>query len=56
MPYGTTLPFGNVAETFDENGVPHADYVRASTKTFLDEFTWYVEALRARRVGGVPYE
>ena len=50
------LPFGNVAETFDEQGVPHAEYVRTSTNAFLEEFTWYVEALRDRRAKGVPYE
>ncbi len=50
------LPFGNVGTAFDENGTPKDAYIPTSTKAFLEEFTWYVEALRDRRAKGVPYE
>ena len=50
------LPFGNVGTAFDEYGTPKDAYIPTSTKAFLEEFTWYVEALRDRRAKGVPYE
>lgn len=50
------LPFGNVGTAFDEHGTPNDAYIPTSTKAFLEEFTWYVEALRDRRAKGVPYE
>ncbi|HUY11018.1 MAG TPA: NAD(P)H-dependent oxidoreductase [Candidatus Dormibacteraeota bacterium] len=50
------FPVGNVSESFDVDGKPSDEHSPATAKIFLDEFTWYVEALRERRLRGVPYE
>lgn len=49
------LPIASVQTTFDENGVPTDARVHDQAVEFLDEFKWYVEALRAQREKGVPY-
>lgn len=49
------LPIARVQDAFDENGVPTDARTHDQAVEFLDEFKWYVEALRARREKGVPY-
>jgi NAD(P)H-dependent FMN reductase len=51
----TILPFPIIGNFFDEDLVPKNEKVLASTKRFLDEFIWYVEAFKNQRDKGVPY-
>lgn len=50
----TTLPFPGVVKLFDENLEPKNDIVEPSTKKFLDEFFWYLEAFMTQREKGLP--
>lgn len=49
------LPIANVGDAFDESGVPTDARTHQQAVEFLDEFKWYVEALKAQREKGVPY-
>jgi len=50
------LPFGAVQDAFDVEGNPLMDYIDPSTEPFLDEFEWYVKALKdARDKYGTPF-
>jgi NAD(P)H-dependent FMN reductase len=49
------LPFPNIRSLFDENGQPGNDIIPKSTARFLDEFEWYIQALKAQREKGTPY-
>jgi len=48
------LPIPKVQAALDEDGTLSADWLGRSTKKFLDELTWYAEALKARRATGTP--
>lgn len=49
------LPTAHVGEAFAEDGTPADPKTPEYAAQFFDEFAWYMEALRARRVTGVPY-
>ena len=49
------LPIAQVQNAFDENGVPHDPKTDEFSAQFFDEFIWYMNALKAARVSGVPY-
>ncbi|MFN2449513.1 MAG: NADPH-dependent FMN reductase [Candidatus Baltobacteraceae bacterium] len=51
----TTLPVGNVGESFDEEGVPADPRFTERSAQFFDEFSWYMQALKAQRAAGLPY-
>ncbi|MFW6352706.1 MAG: NADPH-dependent FMN reductase [Bacteroidota bacterium] len=51
----TILPFGGVNELFDEEGNLLNVKLEKPTKRFLDEFEWYLEALKHQRVKGTPF-
>ena len=48
-------PFPAVQDLFDENYKPQNERVDSSTNRFLDEFLWYVDALKLKREGGRPF-
>lgn len=45
----TILPFPSMSENFNENGEPQAGFKEKSTHRFLDEFHWYMTALKNQR-------
>lgn len=49
------LPIPQISSSLDENGTPLNEYIEPSTKRFLDEFEWYLEALKNQRDQGVPF-
>jgi NAD(P)H-dependent FMN reductase len=49
------LPFPKIRQLFDEHGQPTNDITPKSTQRFLDEFEWYIQALKAQREQGTPY-
>lgn len=49
------LPTARVGEAFAEDGTPADPKTVEYSAQFFDEFTWYMDALRARRQSGVPY-
>ena len=49
------LPFPLIGNLFDENMEPLNDRINSSTSRFLDEFIWYINALKRQRAEGVPY-
>ena len=49
------LPIPEVHKALDEDGRPLLPWLERPTGRFLDELTWYAEALREKRRGGVPY-
>ncbi len=49
------LPFITIGELFNDDLVPKNDIVEKSTARFLDEFVWYVEALKNQREKVVPF-
>lgn len=51
----TTLPVGNVGESFTDEGDPVDPRWVERSAQFFDEFYWYMEALAAQRTQGVPY-
>lgn len=51
----TLCPIANVGEAFDNDGVPTDPRMHTQAVEFLDEFVWFMEALRDRRKNGVPY-
>lgn len=54
-PIPTALAISKVHNSLDDNGnSENGDYERRSKK-FLDEFAWYMAALKAGRAGGTPY-
>ncbi|MBS3808089.1 MAG: NAD(P)H-dependent oxidoreductase [Bacteroidales bacterium] len=48
------LPFPRVQDSFDEKDQPVNDFIEPSTKRFLDEFDWYMTALKRQRQEGTP--
>jgi len=49
------LPFPRVQRSFDEEDRPTNDFIEPSTKRFLDEFDWYMKALKRQREEGTPF-
>ena len=49
------LPIPRIQAALDEDGCPAEGTVLHGLDKFLDEFTWYAEALRHQRAGGMPY-
>jgi len=49
------LPIPRVQKALSEAGEPAEDWLSRAAKKFLDELTWYAEALKAKRAGGTPY-
>lgn len=49
------LPFPKVGQNLDGQGNPQIDNIAKSTKRFLDEFLWYLEAFKTQRQKGTPY-
>lgn len=47
--------YPKVQSAFDDNNEPTEEYTEKSTNKFLDEFDWYVEALKNQRTNGTPY-
>ena len=56
MPSISTMQsYPKVQNAFDDNNEPTEEYTAKSTNKFLDEFDWYVEALKNQRAKGTPY-
>ena len=49
------LPLPGIEKLFDDNLEPTNSLTEPSTKKFLDEFVWYVEAFKTQRSKGTPY-
>ena len=49
------LPLPRIQDALDGDGHPVSGQALHGLDRFLDEFTWYAEALRRQRAGGVPY-
>ena len=49
------LPIPRIEQSIDEEGVAIEPLVDRSASRFLDEFTWYANALAEARTGGTPY-
>ena len=49
------LPFPKAQEMLSEDGSPTGDRPGKEADRFLDEFVWYVNALKAGRQNGTPY-
>ncbi|MCJ2085321.1 NAD(P)H-dependent oxidoreductase [Methylobacterium sp. E-005] len=49
------LPIPRLQNAIAEDGTPTEPRLGPSTQRFLDELTWYAEALGERRLRGTPY-
>lgn len=49
------LPIPRIQDALDGDGRPVGGGALHGLDRFLDEFTWYAEAFRRQRAGGVPY-
>lgn len=49
------LPIPRIQKALDEAGRPAEDWLGKAAGRFLDELTWYAEALKAQRPTGTPY-
>lgn len=50
------LPVPKIENAFEEDGTPKDEAYHRRAERFLDEFQWYAEALKAKRVeDGTPY-
>lgn len=49
------LPVPNVSTTFNEEGIPADARFVERNEGFFSEFLWYMNALKAARLSGVPY-
>ncbi|MEL6059974.1 NADPH-dependent FMN reductase [Methylobacterium sp. DCY52] len=49
------LPIPRLQDAITEDGAPNEPRLEAAAARFLDELTWYAEALGARRGRGTPY-
>ncbi|MGV7031325.1 NADPH-dependent FMN reductase [Methylobacterium symbioticum] len=49
------LPIPRIGKALSEAGEPAEEWLRKSAARFLDELTWYAEALREKRRSGTPY-
>jgi NAD(P)H-dependent FMN reductase len=48
-------PFPNIGKNFDKTGNPQDQRIEKSTRRFIDEFLWYLEAFKTQRDKGTPY-
>ncbi|MEQ9593088.1 MAG: NAD(P)H-dependent oxidoreductase [Cyclobacteriaceae bacterium] len=48
------LPLPKVGSTFDDSGNTEEEFVHKSAKKFLDEYEWYLDALKTQREKGTP--
>lgn len=48
-------PFPGIGDLFDEELNPQNKFIDPSTSRFLDELTWYAEALKSKRETGTPF-
>jgi NAD(P)H-dependent FMN reductase len=56
MPAISTIqPFPRVQKAFDNDGTPLNEHIEPSTNRFLDEFEWYMKALKRQREEGTPF-
>lgn len=49
------LPIPNITDAFSEDGIPNDDTYYKRSDQFLDEFEWYLRALKKEREQGIPY-
>lgn len=49
------LPIPRIGKALDETGKPAEEWLGKAAGKFLDELTWYAEALKAQRAQGTPY-
>jgi len=49
------LPIPEVGKTLDADGAPQQPWLDRSAIRFVDELTWYAQALRRQRAEGTPY-
>ena len=48
-------PFPMVQDNLDDEGNPQNEFIEPSTNRFLDEFEWYLKALKTAREHGTPF-
>ncbi len=51
----STFPVPKVQDAFAEDGTPIDEAYHRRVKRFLDEFEWYIRALKNEREKGTPY-
>lgn len=51
----TMQPIPKVGQAFTDEGEPTEDYINKSSKRFLDEYEWYLKAMKSQRALGLPY-
>ena len=51
----TMQPIPKVSQAFSDDGTPTDERTNKSSKRFLDEYEWYLEALKTQREKGTPY-
>ncbi|MFO7843703.1 MAG: hypothetical protein R6V16_07830 [Bacteroidales bacterium] len=49
------LAFTVIGNLFDENLVAQNKFTEPSTNKFIEEFVWYMEAFKNKRLQGTPY-
>ncbi|MBC5828844.1 MAG: NAD(P)H-dependent oxidoreductase [Candidatus Eremiobacteraeota bacterium] len=49
------LPIANVSTAFTQEGIPTEAHFAQRSERFFSEFFWYMKALKAARLSGVPY-
>jgi NAD(P)H-dependent FMN reductase len=49
------FPISGIYSSIDENGKAEDEQYNKRVIRFIDEFEWYVSALKAQRETGVPY-
>jgi len=49
------MPVPGIRTAFNEAGTPADSSVHEEAARFIEEFAWYMQALRAQRQRGVPY-
>lgn len=49
------LPIPKVGSSFTDKGEPNEEFIDKSSKRFLDEYEWYLKALKVQRGLGLPY-
>jgi len=48
-------PFPKVQDSLDDEGNPRNEFIEPSTNRFLNEFEWYLNALKKAREQGTPF-
>ena len=48
-------PIPKVSQAFDADGNTQDDFIKKSSHRFLDEYEWYLKALKSQREKGTPY-